>query len=184
MQRQSVGWKIEAFGRPNVYVEQGSTLPIQGTPNSAGFDLVAHKDVLIAPNSTEVVPTNLYIALPPFMEAQIRPRSGISLGTKLRVANSPGTIDADYRGEVGVILDNNHKRDPFLIKKGDRIAQVVFVPVIHPNFVLVDKLPETERGDGGFGSTGLHASVNFKRRRLKPDEHQFIREQYSTKLED
>lgn len=148
--------------KPIVYVKEGSTLPIQGTPSSAGYDLVAHKDWYIKGGSTGIlIPTNLYIALPTWIEAQVRPRSGLSLKTTLRLSNSPGTIDADYRGEIGVIVDNIGT-DPIRINKGDRIAQLVFVPVIHPNFVVVDELPETERGSGGFGSTGVNIYDNIR----------------------
>ena len=136
---------------------EGLPLPAYQTDASAGLDLVAAFDVdaphSLAPGDRVLVPTGLAIALPPGTEAQIRPRSGLALKHGVTVLNSPGTIDADYRGEIGVILIN-HGHEPFVIHRGDRIAQMVIAPVSHAQFVPVDDLDETARGRGGFGSTG------------------------------
>lgn len=130
-------------------------LPAYETPQSAGMDLRAAvgEALTIAPGARALVPTGLTIALPAGYEAQVRPRSGLALKFGVTCLNSPGTIDADYRGEIGVILIN-HGSDPFVINRGDRIAQLVFAPVTQGAFVEVDNLDETARGAGGFGSTG------------------------------
>ena len=131
-------------------------LPEKATALCAGMDLRAAVDhqLRIEPGTAAAVPTGLKIAVPPGFEAQIRPRSGLALNNSILVPNSPGTIDADYRGEVRVILFNGGT-DAFVIQRGDRIAQMVIKPV--PAVVLeeVDELEETERGAGGFGSTGV-----------------------------
>lgn len=161
-----------------------AVIPRYATDGASGFDLVAVEDVVIAPGETKLVRTGLAFEIPPGYEMQIRPRSGISLKTKLRVANSPGTIDEDFRGEVCVIVDNTHETDfwgdyahqpdlidgnslswdigvaysinTYLIRKGDRIAQGVIVPVVRANFEVADgELTETGRGAGSFGSTGI-----------------------------
>lgn len=135
-------------------------LPSYETNGAAGMDLRAHfKDDLRASGVTlqtgqrSLIPTGLAFALPVGIEAQIRPRSGLALKKGISLVNSPGTIDCDYRGEVGIIVIN-HGDEPFLISHGDRIAQVVFAPVTRANLVLVNTLDETDRGAGGFGSTG------------------------------
>lgn len=111
-------------------------------------------EVAIAPLARQLVPTGLSIAVPPGYEAQVRPRSGLALKHGVTVANAPGTIDADYRGEVGVILINLGQ-EPFVIRRGDRIAQLVIAPVSRAEWVEVPTLGSTERGAGGFGSTGV-----------------------------
>ncbi|UYZ15588.1 dUTP diphosphatase [Brevibacillus sp. WF146] len=170
-----------------------AVIPQYATADAAGFDLVAVEDVIIAPGETVKVCTGLAFELPPGYELQIRPRSGISAKTKLRVANAPGTVDADYRGEVCVLIDNvapveyEIQRNPrlleyesvvvkdkfireidgsefvtdgwvtkgtYIIRKGERIAQGVLTEVPRAAFEVVDELSETERGAGGFGSTG------------------------------
>jgi dUTP pyrophosphatase len=108
----------------------------------------------ISPGETVAIPTGLTIAVPAGHEAQIRPRSGLALRHGLSVLNTPGTIDSDYRGEVKVILANLG-REPFQVKRGDRIAQLVICPVIHASWEEVEQLPETSRGTDGFGHTGL-----------------------------
>lgn len=118
----------------------------------AGFDLVAAEDVIINPGETKVIPTGLAFEIPPGYEMQIRPRSGMSRKTKLRVVL--GTIDSGYRGEVGVIADNNLDL-PYIVHAGMRIAQGVIAPVETANFVEVDELSDSERGNQGFGSTGV-----------------------------
>ena len=110
-------------------------------------------EVVIFPGGRALIPTGLQIALPVGYEAQIRPRSGLALKNGISLVNSPGTIDSDYRGDVGVILIN-HSQEPFLIKQGDRIAQMVITKHEQAEFVIVKELNETGRGNGGFGSTG------------------------------
>jgi len=130
-------------------------LPAYETADAAGMDLPAavEHDVEIAPGARCLIPTGLAIALPPSYEAQIRPRSGLALRNGISLVNSPGTIDADYRGEVGVIVIN-HGNEPFTVTRGMRIAQMVVAPVTQAVWDEVSELAETERGAGGFGSTG------------------------------
>ena len=133
----------------------GLELPAYETSLAAGMDLMAAVEsaVVIAPGERALVPTGLAIALPPGFEAQVRPRSGLALKQGLTVVNTPGTIDADYRGEVGVILIN-HGDAPFTVDRGMRIAQMVVAPVTQAVWNEVDTLSESDRGTGGFGSTG------------------------------
>ena len=130
-------------------------LPGYETADAAGMDLRAavKADMEIAPGARALVPTGLAIALPPGYEAQVRPRSGLALRNGISLVNSPGTIDADYRGEVGVIVIN-HGEETFTVTRGMRIAQMVVAPVTQAAWQEVDALPETARGAGGFGSTG------------------------------
>ena len=130
-------------------------LPAYETAQSAGMDLAAAigAPVTLAPGGRAMVPTGLAIALPAGYEAQIRPRSGLAAKNGVTVLNTPGTVDADYRGEVKVILINLGD-DAFEIERGMRIAQMVIAPVTQASFAEVDTLPETARGTGGFGSTG------------------------------
>ena len=130
-------------------------LPAYETADAAGMDLPAavEHDVEIAPGARCLIPTGLAIALPPSYEAQIRPRSGLALRNGISLVNSPGTIDPDYRGEVGVIVIN-HGDEPFTVTRGMRIAQMVVAPVTQAVWDEVSELAETERGAGGFGSTG------------------------------
>ncbi len=134
---------------------EGLDLPHYATAQAAGCDLRAaiDEDLVLRPGERMLVPTGIAIALPEGFEAQVRPRSGLALKHGITVLNSPGTIDADYRGEVGVILIN-HSDTPFPIRRGERIAQMVVAPVSRARFQTVDTLPETERGSGGFGSSG------------------------------
>ena len=136
---------------------EGLTLPAYETPGSAGMDLraaIAEGDVLtLAPGARILVPTGLKIALEPGFEAQVRPRSGLALKNGITTLNSPGTVDSDYRGEVGVILIN-HGQDTFEIRRGDRIAQMVIARHEQAIISVVSDLDETVRGEGGFGSTG------------------------------
>jgi dUTP pyrophosphatase len=113
-------------------------------------------EVTLAPGARQLIPTGLAIALPAGFEAQVRPRSGLALKHGITVLNSPGTIDADYRGEVQVLLVN-HGQAPFVIRRGDRIAQMVVAPVTRIAWNVVEQLDETERGNGGYGSTGIAA---------------------------
>lgn len=132
------------------------TLPAYATPLSAGVDLRANIDepVVLPPLGRALIPTGLYIALPEGWEAQVRPRSGLALKQGITVLNTPGTIDADYRGEVGVILVNLSGLE-FVVNDGERIAQMVFNQYGKADFIEVETLDETERGAGGFGHTGL-----------------------------
>ena len=134
-------------------------LPDYATPGSAGCDLVAAVDgtLTLEPAARALVPTGLSIALPEGFEAQVRPRSGLALKHGIGVLNSPGTIDADYRGEIGVLLINLGDR-PFVVERGTRIAQLVVHPVIRARWANVASLPESERGTGGFGSTGTQGA--------------------------
>lgn len=133
-------------------------LPAYETAQSAGMDLraaLAENEMIdILPGRRALIPTGLKIALPPGFEAQVRPRSGLALKNGITCLNSPGTIDADYRGEVGVILIN-HGWENFRIKHGDRIAQMVIAPIVQAIFMESEDLGETARGEGGFGSTGV-----------------------------
>ena len=125
------------------------------TALAAGADLRAalDADMVLAPNERALVPTGFAMALPAGYEAQIRPRSGLAYKHGITCLNTPGTIDADYRGEVKVLLIN-HGTEPFTITRGERIAQMVIAPITQPNFVRVETLDDTVRGEGGFGSTG------------------------------
>lgn len=164
-------------------IHPDAVVPKYATALASGFDMVAVEDVIIAPGETKLVRTGLAFEIPGGYEMQVRPRSGISLKTKLRISNSPGTIDRDFTGEVGVIVDNineevtglcdgtieridgvslvhneayrGYYEGTYIIRKGDRIAQGVIAPVVRVTFEVVDELTETERGAGGFGSTGV-----------------------------
>ena len=130
-------------------------LPAYATADASGMDLRAHlaESIALQPGQRTLVATGLHMAIPKGYEAQVRPRSGLALKHGITVLNSPGTIDADYRGEVGVILIN-HGTEPFEIAHGDRIAQLVIAPVTQGVWVEVESLDETARGSGGFGSSG------------------------------
>lgn len=138
-------------------VNRGSQpLPEYATPQSAGMDLRANIDepVVLKPMERRVIPTGLHIALPEGFEAQIRPRSGLALKKGVTVLNTPGTIDSDFTGDIGVILVNLSFED-FVVEKGERIAQMVIARHEQAEFVLVEELEATERGEGGFGHTGV-----------------------------
>ncbi len=154
---------------------QDLPMPAYQSTNAAGLDLLAavgwDTPITLLPGSRTLVPTGLAIELPEGYEAQVRPRSGLALKSGITVLNSPGTIDADYRGEVGVILANLGGA-PFEIRRGERIAQLVVAPVVQAALIEVESLNDTERGDGGFGSTGkarnTDASANTKPRNAAP----------------
>jgi dUTP pyrophosphatase len=135
----------------------GLPLPSYQSAHAAGLDLMAavpvDAPVTIAPGGRALIPTGLCLALPPGTEGQVRPRSGLAVRHGITVLNAPGTIDADYRGEVQVILIN-HGAEPFTIHRGERIAQMVIAPVVQAELNPVSTLPDTGRGSGGFGSTG------------------------------
>ena len=138
----------------------GLPLPHYATPDSAGVDLVAAVEdaVVLAPGERRLIPTGIAIALPPGTEAQVRPRSGLALRHGITLLNTPGTIDADYRGEIGVILINLGQ-EPFAIDRGMRIAQMVVAPVVQVAWDEVAELSESQRGAGGFGSTGVGSAA-------------------------
>ena len=131
-------------------------LPAYATPQSAGMDLRANLEepVTLRPLERRLIPTGLHIALPEGYEAQVRPRSGLALKHGITVLNTPGTIDADYRGEVGVVLINLSQQD-FVVNDGERIAQMVIARHEQGELVVVEELDETERGAGGYGHTGV-----------------------------
>jgi dUTP diphosphatase len=137
---------------------EGLALPAYQSADAAGLDLLAAvpqgTPLMLAPGKHAMVPTGLAVALPRGFEAQVRPRSGLAAKHGVTVLNSPGTIDADYRGEINVILIN-HGEAPFVIRRGERIAQMVIAPVVQAQIIPVATLSSTDRGSGGFGSTGL-----------------------------
>ncbi len=154
--------RVRVFRLPHAV---GLPLPAYQSKGAAGLDLVAALDtqhpLTLAPGARALVPTGLVLELPAGYEAQVRPRSGLALNYGITVLNSPGTIDSDYRGEVGVVLANlGHA--PFEIRRGERIAQLVVLPVARAELVEVTELSSTKRGDGGFGSTGKSDAAQTK----------------------
>lgn len=135
-------------------IHPDAVLPAYAHPSDAGMDVRSVDDLVIAPGRRALVHTGLVMALPPMYEAQVRPRSGLALKNGITVLNTPGTIDSGYRGEVGVILANFGEED-FVVKKGDKIAQIVIAPVTQPVIEETETVDETDRGAGGFGSTGV-----------------------------
>ncbi|TMJ21417.1 MAG: dUTP diphosphatase [Alphaproteobacteria bacterium] len=146
--------KVEIRQLPHA---EGLALPAYQSADAAGLDLLAavadNAPLVLAPGKHATVPTGLAVALPPGFEAQVRPRSGLAARHGVTVLNSPGTIDADYRGEISVILIN-HGDAPFMIRRGERIAQMVIAPVVRAELAVAASLSATDRGSGGFGSTG------------------------------
>ena len=136
-------------------LSHNAQIPIYKTEGSSGMDLMAltEKKITIAPNKSALIPTGLSVAIPDDTEIQIRPRSGLAAKSSITVLNTPGTIDSDYRGELKVILFNSGDRE-FVVNNGDRIAQMVLMPILKVQFEEVSELPKTIRGSGGFGSTG------------------------------
>ena len=136
--------------------KEGAVLPSYQSEGAAGADVSAalSSPVIIRPGEWKLIPTGLYLEIPAGFEVQVRPRSGLAAKYGVTVLNSPGTIDSDYRGEISVILIN-HGTGDFIVNPGDRIAQIVAAPVIKASFIDKSKLNETERGEGGFGSTGV-----------------------------
>lgn len=135
-------------------------LPKYMTEHSVGLDLPAavKNDTILLPGETVLIPTGLAVAIPLGYEGQVRPRSGLANKYGISVLNTPGTIDSDYRGEIGVILVN-HGQEEFQIKRGDRIAQLIISPVVQAELTEVKELPDTVRSEGGFGSTGHNGQV-------------------------
>ncbi|NRA96796.1 MAG: dUTP diphosphatase [Planctomycetes bacterium] len=153
---------------PTVLVErlphaEGLPLPDYATPGSAGADLCAAIDepVGVHMGAVSLIPTGLKLAIPEGYEVQVRPRSGLALKAGLTLVNAPGTIDSDYRGEVSVIV-TCVTEEPCIINRGDRIAQMIVAPVSQARWVAVPTLPETERGAGGFGHTGVHLEARTR----------------------
>jgi dUTP pyrophosphatase len=136
----------------------GLDLPAYATDGAAGMDVLAAEDVTLAPGGRHAVATGFALAIPPGYEVQVRPRSGLALKHGVTLPNTPGTIDSDYRGELKIIMINLGA-EPFAIRRGDRIAQLVLAPVVQASFLEVAELDETVRGEGGFGSTGGLASL-------------------------
>ena len=132
---------------------EGLPLPAYATAHAAGLDVVAAEDLTLAPGARHAVATGFAIAIPEGYEVQVRPRSGLALKHGITCLNTPGTIDSDYRGEVKVILANLGQ-EPFAVRRGERIAQLVPAPVLRATFAQVAELDATDRGAGGFGSTG------------------------------
>lgn len=137
---------------------EGLPLPAYATKGAAGMDIVSAEDVTIAPGARHPVATGLSVAIPQGYELQVRPRSGLAFKHGITVPNTPGTIDSDYRGELKVLLIN-HGPEEFVIARGDRVAQLVVAPVTQGVWQEVEELDATERGAGGFGSTGGHAKL-------------------------
>jgi dUTP pyrophosphatase len=151
--------RMTAITIPLLRLPHGNDLPVPAyaTEGAAGMDVVSAEDLILSPGARHAVATGFAMAIPPGFEVQVRPRSGLALKHGVTCLNTPGTIDSDYRGEVKVILANLGS-EPFEIKRGDRIAQLVPAPVQRAIFTQVISLDETERGIGGFGSTGLGSS--------------------------
>ena len=133
----------------------GESIPAAALPGDAGSDLTSSESVTIAPGERATVGTGLSIALPRGFAAFVVPRSGLAAKHGITIVNSPGTVDAGYRGEIRVTLLNTDRENAFVVSPGDRIAQLIVMPVSHPVFVPVSALPESHRGDSGFGSTGV-----------------------------
>lgn len=144
------------FQKLTINLKEGTNPPEYGSAGASGFDIRANieNDITIPSNGTALIPTGLYMAVPAGFEMQVRSRSGLAAKNGVFVMNTPGTVDSDYRGEVKVILHNTSKL-PFRVHTGDRIAQGVICPVVHAVWNVVESLDYTERGEGGFGSTGV-----------------------------
>lgn len=139
--------------------KNGAILPAYKTTGAAGADVCAflESSVAIEPGKTVMIPTGLFFEIPEGYEIQVRPRSGLAFKNSVTVINTPGTIDSDYRGELNVLLIN-HGTEKFVVNSGDRIAQIIVAPVTQGIFTVVDSLSDTERGAGGFGSTGVKSN--------------------------
>ena len=144
------------FQKLTINLKEGTTPPTYGSAGASGFDLRANNedDITIPVGGTVLVPTGLHMAIPAGFELQVRSRSGLAAKNGVFVLNTPGTVDSDYRGEVKVIL-HNAGSEPFTVQTGDRIAQGVICPVVHAVWNVVESLEPSERGEGGFGSTGV-----------------------------
>ena len=145
---------VDAPELPVRRLDPGLPLPAYAHPGDAGADLCAAEDVELPPGGRATVATGVAVAVPDGHAAFVHPRSGLASRHGITVVNAPGTVDAGYRGEVRVVLLNTDQREPFTVRRGDRIAQLVVQPVTRVRFVDVAELPATPRGEGGFGSTG------------------------------
>ena len=137
-------------------IHPDAVLPAYAHPSDAGMDVRSVADLVIPPGGRALVPTGLVAIIPPMYEIQVRPRSGLALKHGVTVLNTPGTIDSGYRGEIGVILANFGDKE-FSVSKGDKVAQLVFAPVVQPEIEETDTIDDTDRGVGGFGSTGINS---------------------------
>lgn len=139
----------------SIIADSEALIPSYSSAQAAGADIKAanQADIAIAPGAAMLIPTGIRVAIPLGYEIQVRPRSGLALKEQITVLNTPGTIDADYRGEIGVILIN-HGKKTFVVTPGMRIAQIIVAPVCQANFIAVEQLTTTDRGEGGFGHTG------------------------------
>lgn len=139
-----------------IVVKEGAIVPEYQTDGAAGCDVCAFIDepIVLEPGEYNAIPTGIYLEIPKGYEIQVRPRSGLAFKNGVTVLNSPGTIDSDYRGEIKILLIN-HGNSSFIINNGDRIAQLILAPVYQANFCCVEELSDTQRGTGGFGSTGV-----------------------------
>ena len=151
--------RLEPLEVPVVRLDPGLPLPAYAHPGDAGADLVTAVDVVLQPGERVVVPTGLALALPEGYVALVHPRSGLAARHGLSIVNTPGTVDAGYRGEIKVLLVNHDPREPVDLRRGDRIAQLVVQRFETARFVEVEVLPESVRGDGGYGSTGVSSRV-------------------------
>lgn len=138
----------------------GAAVPVYAHPGDAGADLVSTEGITLAPGQRATVATGVSIALPDGYVALVVPRSGLAARHGITVVNTPGTVDAGYRGEIKVILLNTDAAEPYTVEAGDRIAQLLVLPVAKARFIAVERLPGTQRGDGGFGSTGYRAAAS------------------------
>ena len=136
-------------------LDKDAVIPTYAKPGDAGADLYSISDLVLSPGERALVKTGIAIALPNGYVGLVHPRSGLGLKNGISVVNTPGTIDAGYRGEIGVVLINHDLHESFQVKKGDRIAQLVIQKVENANFKIVSQLPESERSAGGYGSTGV-----------------------------
>lgn len=143
--------------RVPILLKDQAALPEYATDLAAGADVRAHieENLVIEPGSCQLIPTGVYFEIPEGYEIQVRPRSGLAFKHQITVLNSPGTIDADYRGELKVLLIN-HGTKPFTVERGMRIAQIVLSPIVRAEFEIQESLAVTNRGEGGFGHTGIH----------------------------
>ena len=146
-----------------VRLDPGVPIPVYAHPGDAGADLVTTIDLELAPGARALAPTGVAVALPEGLAAFVHPRSGLALRHGLSIVNTPGTIDAGYRGEIKVLLVNHDTRDTIRLSRGDRIAQLVIQRVEHVLFVEVGELPDSVRGSGGYGSTGGHSTADVDR---------------------
>lgn len=141
----------------SILIEDESCVPVYSSLAASGADVKAFlkESVVLKPGASALIPTGIRFEIPFGYEIQVRPRSGLALKNQITVLNTPGTIDADYRGELGVIVIN-HGKEPFTVLPGMRIAQIVLAPVVQANFIIANALSDSKRGGGGFGHTGTH----------------------------